>query len=44
MEQHTLKSVNYCLNTKIYFYLETSGGTSCNLYLKVVHIFNASVN
>ncbi len=27
------------LNTKIYSYLETSGGQSSNLYLKVVHFF-----
>jgi hypothetical protein len=30
MEEHTLK--NYCLNTNIYSYLETSGGQSSNLY------------
>jgi len=29
--------VNYCLNTNIYSYLETSGGQSSNLYLNVVH-------
>ncbi len=28
MEQYTLKSVNNCLNTNIYSYLETSGGQS----------------
>jgi hypothetical protein len=44
MEQHTLKNVNYCLNTNIYSYLETSGGQSCNVYLNVVHFFNTSVN
>jgi hypothetical protein len=38
MDQHTLKRVNYCLNTNIYSYLETSGGQSSNLYL------NASVD
>jgi hypothetical protein len=27
-----------------YFYLETSGGQSYNLYLNVVHLFNTSVN
>ncbi len=27
----------------IYSYLETSGGQSSNLYLNVVHFFNASV-
>jgi len=31
------KNVNNCLNTKIYSYLETSGGQSYNLYLNVVH-------
>jgi hypothetical protein len=44
MEQHALKNVNNCLNTNIYSYLETSGGQSSNLYLNVVHFFNASVN
>jgi hypothetical protein len=44
MEQHALKIVNNCLNTNIYSYLETSGGQSYNLYLNVVHFFNASVN
>ncbi len=43
-EQHTLKNVNNCLKTNIYFYLETSGGQSFNLYLNVVHFFNTSVN
>ncbi len=37
MEQHTLKNVNNCLNTKIYSYLETSGGQSSNPYLNFVH-------
>jgi len=37
MEQRTFKIVNNCLNTNIYSYLETSGGKSYNLYLKVVH-------
>ncbi len=31
-------------NTNIYSYLETSGGQSSDLYLNVVHFFNASVN
>ncbi len=44
MEQHVLKNVNNCLNTNIYSYLETSGGQSSDLYLKVVHFFNTSVN
>jgi hypothetical protein len=44
MEQHTLKNVNNHLNTNIYFYLETSGGQSSNLYLIEVRLFNSSVN
>jgi hypothetical protein len=44
MEEHTLRSVNNSLNTNIYFYLETSGGPSSNLYLDVVHFFNTSLN
>ncbi len=44
MEQHGLKIVNNYLNINIYSYLETSGGQSSNLYLNVVHFFNASVN
>jgi hypothetical protein len=44
MEQCALKNVNNHLNTKIYSYLETSGGKSSDLYLNVVHFFNASVN
>ncbi len=36
MEQHALKNVNNCMNTKIYSYLETSGGQSSNPYLNVV--------
>jgi hypothetical protein len=43
MEQRTLRNVNNYLNTNIYSYLETSGGLSSNLYLKVVHFFNVSV-
>ncbi len=43
MEQHAFKIVNNCLNTKIYSYLETSGGQSLKLYLNVVHFFNNSV-
>ncbi len=35
MELRALKNVNNCLNTNIYFYLETSGGESSNIYLKV---------
>ena len=42
-EQRTLINVNNYLNTNIYSYLETSGGQSSNLYLKVVHFFNTSV-
>ncbi len=44
MEQHTFKNANNCLNTNINSYLETSRGQSSNLYLNVVHFFNASVN
>ncbi len=44
MEQRALKDVNNCLNTNIYSYFETSGDKSYNLYLNVVHFFNASVN
>ncbi len=44
MEQHILRNVNNYLNTNIYSYLETLGGKSSNLYLKVVHFLNASVN
>jgi hypothetical protein len=32
MEQRALKNVNNCLYTKIYSYLETSGGISYNSY------------
>ncbi len=39
MEQHVLKNVNNCLNTNIYYYLETSGGQSSNPCLNVVHFF-----
>ncbi len=44
MEQHALKNVNNCLNTIIYFHLETSGGQSFDLYINVAHFFNATVN
>jgi len=44
MQQHALKSVNNCLNTNIYSYLETSGGQSSNLYLNVDRFFNTGVN
>ncbi len=43
MEQHALRSVNNCLNTNIYSYLETSGGQSSILYLHAVHFFNTSL-
>ncbi len=39
MEQHNFKNVNNCLNTSLYYYLETSGGESIYLYLNVVHFF-----
>jgi len=44
MEQNALKNGNDCLNTNIYSYLEPSNGQSSDLYLNVVHFFNASVN
>jgi hypothetical protein len=44
MEERSLKNVNNYLNINIYSYLETSGGQSFNLYLNVVHFFNARVN
>ncbi len=44
MEQDIFKNVNNCLNANIYSYLEASGGQSSDLYLKVVHFFNTSVN
>ncbi len=44
MEQRTSKNVNNILNTKIYSYLETSGGQSSNLNLNLVCSFNTSVN
>jgi hypothetical protein len=44
MEKCTLRNVNNYLNTNIYSFLETSGGRSSNLYLKLVHFFNTSVN
>jgi hypothetical protein len=43
MDQCALKNTNNCLNTNVYSYLETPGGPSSNLYLNVVHFFNASV-
>ncbi len=44
MEQHALRSVNNCLNTNIYSYLETSGIQSYNLYLMFVFfIFSTPV-
>ncbi len=42
MEQRALKNVKSCLNTKISFYMETSGGQNFNLYLNVVHFINTS--
>ncbi len=44
MEQFALKNENNYLNTNIYFYLETSGGQSSNLYLNVAQFFNTTVN
>jgi hypothetical protein len=42
MEQNIF--INQCSNANIYFYSETSGGQSLNLYLNVVHFFNTSDN
>ncbi len=44
MKQRILKNVNNSLNTIVYFYFETSGGQSSDLYLNVVCLFYASVN
>jgi hypothetical protein len=44
MEKCALGNVNSCLNTNIYFYLETSGGKSSILYVNVVHFFDTSAN
>jgi hypothetical protein len=44
MEQHTLKNANNCLNTNIYYYLDTSGGKMYNLNLNIFHFFNTSVD
>ncbi len=44
MEQCALQNVNNCSNTNIYYYLETSGGQSSNLYLNVDQFFNTSVH
>ena len=38
MEQHTLKNISSCWNTKLTFYLETSGSQNSNLYLNVTQI------
>jgi hypothetical protein len=38
------KNVDSRLNTKIYSYLETSGGQSSNPHLNVVHFFNTRVD
>ncbi len=43
-EQGALKDVNNCLKTNIYFYFETSGRQSSNLYLNIVHFFNINVD
>ncbi len=43
MERPSLKNVNNGFNTKIYSYLETSGGQSYNLYLNVKFL-NTSLN
>jgi hypothetical protein len=42
MEQHAFKSVNNCLNTNIYSYLETSGGQVL-IYVQMLFIFSTPV-
>jgi hypothetical protein len=44
MEQRAFKNINNCLNTNIYSYSETSGGQNSDLYLNVIHFFDASIN
>jgi hypothetical protein len=44
MQQRILKTVNNCLNSDIYSYMETAGGQSYNLYLNLDRFFNASLN
>jgi hypothetical protein len=39
-----LKNVHNYLIANIYSYSETSCGQSSNLYLNVIHVFNANVN
>jgi hypothetical protein len=41
-EQHTLKNINSCCNTNIFFHLETFGDQNSNLYLPVAIFFNTS--
>ncbi len=43
IEQRALTYMNKCWTTIITFYFEASGGQNSNLYLNVVHFFNASV-
>ncbi len=40
----TLRKKQTCWNTQIAFYLETSGGQKFDVYLDVIHFFNANVN
>jgi len=44
MEEHAFKKCKKWFEYQHLLYLETSGGQSSNLYLNVVHVFNASVN
>jgi hypothetical protein len=44
MEQHALKNLSNCQNTKIAFYLEASGGQNFNLHFNVLQFFNTIVN
>ncbi len=43
LEQHALENENSCENTKITFYLATSGGQNFNPYLNVFFIFSTPV-
>jgi hypothetical protein len=43
MEEHALKNVNSCQNTKIYSYVVTSCGLKSNINLIAVYFFNTGV-
>ena len=44
LEQDAPKNIKSCWYTIISFSLKTSGGQNSNLFLNVVHFFNASIN